>query len=354
MVPISAAMAQSDGQPTASRPTSDSAGAMRRPHAAGGRSRAVGAALLILALLLAGASAWGIDDSGRRVLHVGPQRALKQPSDAAPVARSGDIVAIDGGDYYGDVAVWPQNGLSLRGVDGRAHLHAHGHAAEAKAIWVIKGDDVEVDNIEFSGARVRDLNGAGIRAEGAGLSVRNCAFHDNEMGILTSNNPASELSILDSEFHHNTVDYRRLGRLGHNIYVGRIGRFTLRNSRVYGAETGHQVKTRARRNEIVGNRIYDGDGASSYLIDIAEGGDAVVADNHLQQSARAPNRSAISFAAEARNKSAGGSLEVRGNHFVNSGGRGTFVNNHAQVPAVLVGNELIGKVTPLRGPGSVR
>lgn len=290
-----------------------------------------------------------------RVLRVGPTHELKTPSAAARVARDGDTVEIDGGDYRGDVAVWPQSRLVLRGVNGRPHLRAEGRSAEGKGIWVIKGRDVEVDNIEFSGTRVPSLNGVGIRAEGLGLTIRRSSFHNNENGILTNNDPNNALAISDSEFHHNIVDYERTGRLGHNIYVGTIARFSLTGSHVYGAVTGHQVKSRARRNDIVGNRIRDADGGSSYLIDLPDGGEAVIRDNVLEQSARAPNRNAIAFAAE-RNLNApfGASLLVINNRFTNEGTPAVFVNNRSQTPARLIGNVLNGPIrAALQGPGSV-
>ncbi len=319
-------------------------------------SIALASGLLFAALAAAAQSTAPAAGGAVRVLRVGPNLPLKTPSAAARLARDGDLVEIEGGDYRGDVAVWTQNRLRLRGVQGRPHLRADGNAAEGKAIWVIKGDDVEVDNIEFSGTRVRDLNGAGIRAEGAGLTIRGSSFHDNENGILTNHNPNSVLRISDSEFHHNIVDYARTGRLGHNIYVGNIRGFSLRNSQVYGAVTGHQVKSRARRNEIVGNRIRDADGGSSYLIDIPDGGEATITDNTLEQSARAPNRTAIAFAAEAnRNAPFGESLTVIGNRFTNEGTPAVFVHNHSPtLPARLRGNLLNGPIrAALQGPGSV-
>jgi hypothetical protein len=175
------------------------------------------------------------------------------------------------------------------------------------------------------------------------------------MGILTSDNPVSLLMIFDSEFHHNTVDYNRYKRLGHNIYVGRIYRFVLQDSDVYGAETGHQVKSRARVNDIAGNRIRDGIGASSYLIDLPDGGRARIINNDLHQGLRAPNRTAIAFAAEGNvNARHGAALTVSDNSFRNDGPPGVFVKNHGKVQAVLSNNELSGKVLPLVGPGSLR
>ena len=292
----------------------------------------------------------------QQVLRVGPGQRFSRPSEAARAAGNGAVVEIYPGPYDGDVAVWRQNDLTLRGIGERPHLRAAGNAAEGKAIWVIKGDRVTVENLEFSGTRVPSRNGAGIRAEGAGLTIRNCRFHHNEMGILTNPSPSSLVVIEDSEFAHNTTDTSQHGRLGHNIYIHVARRFVLKNSHVHGAQTGHQVKTRARHNEIRNNRIRDGDGAASFLLDIAEGGQAEVINNRFQQGARSGNRTAIAFAGEARDRSAPDhALRVEGNSFVNEGRAATFVRNHSSAPALLVDNEIPARgVTALRGPGEIR
>ncbi len=293
--------------------------------------------------------------TGQEVLKVGPAQQFTRPSEAALVARDGALVEIYAGEYLGDVAVWRQNDLTLRGVGERPHVRAGGRAAEGKAIWVIKGDRVTVENLELSGAKVPSHNGAAVRAEGAGLTIRSCHFHHNEMGLLTNPSPNSVVIIEDSEIDHNTTDTERHGRLGHNIYVHRARRFVLQNSYVHDARTGHQVKTRAQRNEIRENRIQDGDGWSSLLLDISEGGEAEVVANHFQQSARAGNRTAIGFAGEARDRSTPDhALRVEGNSFVNEGGAATFVRNHSSALALLKDNRLPARgVTPLRGPGHV-
>jgi hypothetical protein len=177
------------------------------------------------------------------VLSVGAKRELKRPSAAAQIARDGDVIEIDAGIYDGDAVVWRQHRLTIRGVGGRAHLRADGAQAEDKAIWVVRGNDTTIEGIEFSGAKVPDGNGAGIRLEGAGLTVRDCYFHDNENGILTSANPASDIVVEHSEFAHNGFG----DGYTHNLYIGNVRSFTLRFSYVHQALVGHNVKSRALR-----------------------------------------------------------------------------------------------------------
>src|SRR5215471_3174796 len=107
------------------------------------------------------------------ILQVGPDKSFQTPCAAVAVASDGDVIEIDAGLYKKDVCVIPQNNLTLRGVNGRAHLEAGDASAQGKAIWVIQGNDALVENIEFSGASVPDQNGAGIRAEGVNWTVRN-------------------------------------------------------------------------------------------------------------------------------------------------------------------------------------
>ena len=48
--------------------------------------------------------------------------------------------------------------------------------------------DATADHFEFSGAKVADKNGAGIRYEADNLTVTNSYFHDNEDGLLAAAN----------------------------------------------------------------------------------------------------------------------------------------------------------------------
>src|SRR6185295_5464321 len=115
--------------------------------------------------------------AARRVLKVGPQHPLHAPSDAARVARDDDIIEIEAGRYVGDIAEWKQNGLLLRGVNGRPTLDGQGRLAEG--IWVFRGNDIIVENIEFTGAKAATRNGTASRttSTSAAFAASRCAFH---------------------------------------------------------------------------------------------------------------------------------------------------------------------------------
>lgn len=231
-----------------------------------------------------------------RVLRVGPQQEFVTPSMAAEVARDGDIVEIEAGEYPRDVAVWRANGLTLRGVGGRARLLSGGNIAEGKAIWVIMGNNTLVENIEFHDARAPHRNGAGIRQEGANLTVRYCLFRHNENGILTGAKPASDVVVEHTEFDGNGHGDGQ----SHNIYIGTVSKFVFRFNYSHHARIGHQVKSRAAVNQILFNRLSDeSDGTSSYLLDLPAGGVAHVYGNIFHQGKSTHNSTMVSFGAES-------------------------------------------------------
>ena len=272
-----------------------------------------------------------------RVLRVGPDRALATPSAAAAVARDGDTVLIDAGTYVGDVAVWTQDDLTLRGVGGRAHLRADGRSAQGKATWVVAGDRTTVDRIEFSGAVVPDGNGAGIRQEGDGLTVSRSWFHDNQDGILTSDSPTSSIVIRRSRFFRNGAG----DGYTHNLYVGRVRALTVTGSYLWGARGGHELKSRAARTTVVGNLLDDRGASASYSVDLPNGGATLIAGNVIVQGPRSPNSTLVSYGAEGLTHRSRRVLVVN-NTFVNHRSSGTFVHLASGSRAVLRNNLLVG------------
>jgi hypothetical protein len=281
-----------------------------------------------------------------RKLEVGPGKTYAMPNQAASAAKDGDTVEIAAGEYAGETATWKANGLLLRGSARFARLHAPADIPNGKAIWVIQGKNTVVENIEFYGAAVPDLNGAGIRQEGDGLVVRNCFFHDNQDGILGGGGAASEVVIEYSEFADNGAG----DGLSHNMYIANIGAFTLRFCNTHHAKVGHDVKSRAQKNSILYNRILDGaDGTASMEIDLPNGGTSYVIGNIIQQGPASENGTILNYGAEGLSNT-GKDLYVASNTFVNDRTKGaTFVSVAAGGTAKLTNNIFAGPGTALSG-----
>jgi len=255
-------------------------------------------------------------------MFVGDQEKITTITEAANRARDGEVIEIRPGDYRGQPAVWTQRDLIIRGAGVRPVMIADGKNAEGKAIWVVRGGNVQIENIEFRGARVPSGNGAGIRFEAGHLVVRRCAFYDNEMGILTANIAEMTLEVSDSVFaaapHHE-------GLLHHLLYVGAIGRFKLSGSRFEQGYLGHLVKSRARENDVRYNMLVDGaEGKASYELEFPNGGLAYVIGNVIGQSAGTDNPDIISYGAEGP-RWPDNALFLAHNTLLNDFGTGAFL-----------------------------
>jgi hypothetical protein len=137
-------------------------------------------------------------------LSVGPGKTYAAPCAAFAAAHDGDIIEIAGGTTYsGDVCGIYHNSLIIRGVNGRPRIDAAGQNALGKGTWVVDGNNVTVENVEMLGAKVPDQNGAALRLEATGFTLRTSFIHDNENGILSGANTASDIVIENSEFGHN-------------------------------------------------------------------------------------------------------------------------------------------------------
>jgi len=284
-------------------------------------------------------------------LRVGAGEPIPTIAEAARRARDGDEVLIAPGRYR-DCAVWTAARLRIAAA-GPGAVEVTGPVCQGKALFVITGAAVTVDGITFRDARNAEGNGAGIRAEGDGLTIRRSRFLGNQNGILTiATLPGGVLTIEDSAFIGNGA---LVGECAHGIYAGRLALVTIRRTVFEGTHICHHVKSRARRTEILDSRIIDGpEGDSSYLVDIPNGGGLRLSGTELSKGPRTSNReAAVVIGAEgATNPPA--PIEVSGNRMTNLLGRTTvFLRNRTTTPAMLTGNRLAGPVTPLEGPGRV-
>jgi hypothetical protein len=301
--------------------------------------------VLILAFAASGSAA-------AATLSAGPAKTYVSPCAAFAAAKDGDTIEIVGDwTYSGDVCAITRNNLTIRGVQGRPTIDAAGRAFGGKGTWVVTGNNITVENVEMLGAKVPDRNGAAIRLEGAGFTLRRAFIHDNENGILSGANPASRVVIEFSEFGHNGAGDGQ----SHNLYIGNINTLIFRYSYSHDAAIGHDLKSRAATNIIAYSRFSStppgrpgstASGKPSFEIDLPNAGTSYVIGNVIEQPALNDNSNILAYGEEGP-LNARQDLYVINNIFLNDYDKGTFVMVGGKVskPA-LIQNNFFG------GPGS--
>ena len=303
-----------------------------------------GFSLLILAGVLA-----AHPSSGANLL-VGQNQTYKMPSEAAAVAQDGDHIEIQPGEYF-DCAVWRPNNLVIEGTGPGVIITDK--TCMGKGIFVISGNNTTIRNLTLTRARVPDMNGAGIRLDSGNLVVDEVKFINNQNGIL-GGIPGTTVNIINSYFEKNGYCGTGLG-CAHAIYINNVDLLRVKESKFVNTQMGHSIKSRALKTEISGCNISDGpEGTSSYLVDIPNGGTLIVSDNILEKGPKSQNHNAaIEIGAEVITHQTQ-QIVINNNTFINDGDFvTTFLWNVTATEAQLKGNKLSGRVTPLKGDGTV-
>ncbi len=220
--------------------------------------------------------------------------------------------------------------LTIRGINGRPKIDAGGKNAMGKATWVVVGNNMTIENVEMLGAKVPDLNGAALRLEGTGFTLRTSFLHDNENGILSGSNLNSDVLIENTEFGHNGYGTGQT----HNLYIGNVRSLTFRYNFSHDAIVGHNLKSRARVNHVLYNRfssLAPGQtgstlaGQPSYEIDLPNAGESYVIGNVIEQPAANQNPNMLAYGEEGASNPSH-YLYVVNNTFLNDDTvRGNFV-----------------------------
>ncbi len=283
-------------------------------------------------------------------LMVGPNEPYKVPSQAAAVAQPGDTVIIEPSTYH-DCAVWNADNLVIESSAKGVVLSKT--VCEGKAIFVIPANNVTVSGITFTGAKAPDGNGAGIRSEGANLTINDSIFSYNQDGILADDNAANTITITNSQFNHNGVC---LQSCAHGIYAGYIAALIVENTKFWETMQGHHIKSRAASTQISNCDIEDGpSGTASYEVDIPFGGNLLITNTTMEKGPKSENHTTAVSIGEGGVNQPTDQILVTTNTFTNDGPPTVFVTNDTQASAQLVGNTLLGNpITPLKGNGTVQ
>ncbi len=286
-------------------------------------------------------------------LEAGAGKTYKLPSEAIAAAHDGDTVRIAPGEYF-DCATVAQSNITIEGEGDSKGAGATltDKACRGKGLLITTGNNITIRNLTLTRARVPDGNGAGIRAEGNGLTVEHVRFINNQNGILGNPAPDGTIIIRDSEFARNGACDPSCA---HGIYVNALKLLRIEHSTFTETKRAHHIKSRAARTEVIGCTITDGPkGTASYEIELPNGGALLARDNTIEKGPNAENHTgAIVIGAEGVTQPTP-ELLIENNTFRNDGDFNTyFVVNMTATEAVLRGNKLSGAVKPLKGDGEV-
>lgn len=251
----------------------------------------------------------------------------------------GGIVRIEPGTYTeGATLKEGKDGVLISGAPG---VVFDGAVTGGKGTFIIQSDNVTIDSIECRNVEVRDRNGACVRLESGDLTLRNVNFSNNENGLLTWDR-ANKILVEDSLFEGNG----KAGR-AHGLYISGAQQVIVRRSRIIGSkDEGHGLKARTRYLLVENSVVASLEGNDSYLIDIPNGGSAVIRNSLLVEGANTANWFILSFGVEGMQFDRN-SLKLEKNIIVTDRDGGSqFINIADGAPAPsLRGNVIVGRIT---------
>lgn len=274
-------------------------------------------------------------------LTVGTGQQYATLAGAIAASSDGDVLRVQAGTYTNDFATINTK-ITIQGVGGMVQLLATVAPPNGKAI-LVTNTDVTIDHVEFSGTKVADMNGAGIRYQGGSLTITNSYFHDNQNGILGGPSIAGTgvITISNSEFAHNGAG----DGYSHNLYVGDVASLAIDQCYFHDAVVGHEIKSRAEKTTITNSRIFDGlTGIASYSIDLPNGGNVLIQNNVIEQGPNSQNPAIIAYGEEGSLR-ASSALSVAGNTILNdltSSSASAVWNAASTVTAIVTSNAFYG------------
>ncbi len=241
-----------------------------------------------------------------------------------------------------------KEGLHIRAnnvwLTGDKDTHFVDAAIENKAAIIVSGQNVTIETIECSDISVYTHNGACIRQQAGGLTLRNVYFHDSEQGVLQAHN-TGDLTIEFSRFE-------RLGQSGraHAVY-SHGSSLTIRDSIFLASkDQGHEIKSRSKKTIIENSLISSQLGDDSRLIDISDGGVLSINNSILHQGINSVNRQVIGFGLENLGRKREQSVIIENSLIVMERPRGNeflAINQkkRAQINLSVNGNIFVGSFT---------
>ena len=278
---------------------------------------------LFAALMIAPAT-WAAEAvSSTPALH----RAVKK-------ADAGDTVLIAAGAYdVTDLKI--RQDLVLHGEGDVVFFSSE--PVEKGILNPLPGVSLTVENLTFKGARSPDLNGAGIRNDGADLTIIDCVFDTNENGVLSTGDAHGRIVITGSTF----LNSGHGDGYSHGIYVLRAALVHIADSKFIGTRIGHHVKSLGDRTIIENTLFDDRDGRPSYAVDASKGGDVSILSNKIIQAEDASNATIFNYDLTRGGEALG--LKIVGNRIVNRRNNAKFLRNATSLTPVIYDNDIVNE-----------
>lgn len=243
-------------------------------------------------------------------------------------------------------------------TSGQVVLKATENLPNEKGI-ILTFASLTVNGLTFTGAQIVNGlggNGAGIRDQNAGpgasLTVLNSTFTGNQEAILTGNDAAETITVVNSKFINNGNP--NPSYFQHGLYVNTAYSLTVTNSLFCGQLIGHDIKSRAAITTIANNILYDGlantalgcrAGSSSFAADLPNGGVVTLSANQIIQGAASQNYKLVDYGEEGLVFKENNFL-VSNNSFSNIGTQqATGIYDPHCIVAQLHGNNFTGVAT---------
>jgi hypothetical protein len=226
---------------------------------------------------------------------LGEVASAYKPGDTIRITKSLDNQS--GAFVTGDVTIVCDPGVKLTWSAGTNLRPAWG-----KGFLVFEGTttNATVKGCEMSGMLLAGGpggNAAGIRASAplATLTVDGVNIHDSNNGILGG---GAKTTVINSRFSRNGVFTGGTANV-HNVYFDTIDELIVDKSYFGPVKPANLFKSRAKKTTIT-NSVFEStsDMGGSYLIDLPNGGQAVVKNNVLVKAPNQPQRFILSYGVE--------------------------------------------------------